>query len=127
MKISARAQYGMRAMAELAKNSSNKPLQILELADRTNISNKYLEQIFALLKTAGMIRSIRGPRGGYVLTKPPAEIKMSEIFRALEGSIFCPIDPGSKTDAFTDNICSIVNKAVLFVLDAHTLGECVKC
>jgi Rrf2 family protein len=64
MKLSSRTRYGMRAMMELALEYGKKPLQIKSIADREDISNKYLEQLVAMLKSSGLVRSVRGPRGG---------------------------------------------------------------
>ena len=93
MKLSSRSRYGLRAILELAIAYGNGPLQIKEIAKKEDISNKYLEQLVAMLKSKGLVRSIRGPKGGYVLTKNPNEIKLSDVFLSLEG----PIDT---TDCF---------------------------
>jgi Rrf2 family transcriptional regulator, cysteine metabolism repressor len=89
MKISTRTRYGVRAMFELAMEYGKGPLQTRTIAEREDISNKYLEQLIAVLKSAGLIRSVRGPKGGYVLINPPAKVRLLEIFVALEG----PIEP----------------------------------
>ena len=65
MKLSSRTRYGMRAILELALEYGKAPLQIKTIAEREDISNKYLEQLIAMLKASGLVRSIRGPRGGY--------------------------------------------------------------
>lgn len=87
MKISTRTRYGIRAMFELAANYGAEPLQIRIIAKRQNISVKYLEQLMAILKSAGFVRSIRGARGGYLLAKPPSKININELFSALEGPV----------------------------------------
>ena len=87
MKLSTRSRYGVRALLELAIDYDKGPLQIKTIADREKISNKYLEQLIAILKSAGLVTSIRGPKGGYVLSRPPAEIQLSEVFKVLEGPI----------------------------------------
>ncbi len=87
MKISSRTRYGIRAMLELAVNYGAGTLQIRMIAERQNISVKYLEQLMAILKSAGFVRSIRGARGGYLLAKPPSKININELFRALEGPV----------------------------------------
>jgi Rrf2 family transcriptional regulator, cysteine metabolism repressor len=89
MKISTRTRYGVRAMFELAMEYGKGPLQTRTIAEREDISNKYLEQLIAVLKSAGLIRSVRGPKGGYILTNPPEKTRLFEIFVALEG----PIEP----------------------------------
>lgn len=87
MKVSTRTRYGIRAILELAQNEGKGPLQIKIIARRQDISAKYLEQLMAILKSAGFVRSIRGSRGGYILAKSPAQIKISDVFDCLEGSV----------------------------------------
>lgn len=87
MKLSTRTRYGTRALLELAVNHGKGPLQTKIIAQRQNISVKYLEQLMAGLKSAGLVRSIRGSKGGYVLAKAPNQIKISEVFHALEGFV----------------------------------------
>ncbi len=85
MKLSTRTRYGIRAILELAKNHGKGPLQIKIIAQRQDISAKYLEQLIAILKSAGFVRSFRGSKGGYMLAKAPNEIKLNDVFNALEG------------------------------------------
>ena len=87
MKLSTRTRYGIRAILEVALNYGKGPVQTKVIAHRQNISVKYLEQLMALLKTGGFVRSIRGSKGGYVLARPPEQIRLSEVFTALEGPI----------------------------------------
>ena len=88
MKLSSRSRYGFRAILELAAHYGEGPLQIQTIANREEISNKYLEQLIALLKASGLVRSIRGPKGGYILAQKPSEIKLSTIFSAIEGPTY---------------------------------------
>ncbi len=87
MKLSTRTRYGMRAIIELAENDRKSPLQLKIIAQRQDISAKYLEQLMVVLKSAGFIRSIRGAKGGYVLAKTPNQIKLSDVFHCLEGPV----------------------------------------
>jgi len=91
MKLSTKARYGTRAMLELAINYGRSPLSVKDIARSQEISEKYLEHLLALLKTAGLVKSLRGARGGYVLAKPPAEIRLNQIIYVLEGSL-APVD-----------------------------------
>jgi Rrf2 family protein len=122
----------MRAILELALAYEAGPLQIKVIAERQNISNKYLEQLVAIIKSAGLIRSIRGPHGGYVLAKPPQEIKLSEIFRVLEGMVFtveCVENEqacASYADCITRRLWIEVNDAILNVLTSKTLQDLVE-
>jgi Rrf2 family protein len=77
----------MRAIIELAENDGKGPLRLKVIAQRQDISAKYLEQLMVVLKSAGFIRSIRGAKGGYVLAKAPKQIKLSDIFHCLEGTV----------------------------------------
>ena len=67
MKISTKGRYALRLMLDIAANEGEKPIRIKDIATRQNISDKYLEQIVAVLNKGGMVRSIRGPQGGYTL------------------------------------------------------------
>ena len=90
MKLSSRSRYGFRAILELASHYGKGPLQIQTISKSSDISNKYLEPLIASLKVNGLVLSMRGPKGGYLLAEKPSEIKLSSIFRALEGPIQSP-------------------------------------
>ena len=87
MKLSTKGRYGLRAMIDLARYSEKEPVSISSIAMRQDISERYLEQLVGLLKKAGLVRSIRGATGGYVLTKSAGEISVGDVLRALEGSL----------------------------------------
>jgi Rrf2 family protein len=87
MKLSTRTRYGMRAIIELAQHEGKRPLQLKIIAERQDISVKYLEQLMSLLRSAGFVRSVRGSKGGYVLARPADQIKLNEVFRCLEGPV----------------------------------------
>ncbi len=88
MKLSTRTRYGIRAILELALGySSKEKLTLSEIAKRQNISKRYLEHIIATLVSSGLVKSLRGKNGGFVLSKSPSQIKLSEVFRVLEGEI----------------------------------------
>lgn len=87
MKLSTRARYGLRALIDLGLCSENEMVSLQSIAARQNISVGYLEQLMAMLKKAGLVRSSRGAGGGYCLGKPPEEISVGEILRVLEGSL----------------------------------------
>jgi Rrf2 family protein len=87
MKLSTRTRYAVRAIIELAQNDNSKPLQLKIIAQRQDISVKYLEQLMAVLKSAGFVRSIRGSKGGYMLAKAPNQIKLNDVMHRLEGSV----------------------------------------
>jgi Rrf2 family protein len=87
MKLSTRTRYGIRAVIELAATDSKKPVQLKVIAKRQDISVKYLEQLMNALRSGGIVRSMRGARGGYILAKPPNQIKLGEVFSCLEGPV----------------------------------------
>lgn len=87
MKLSTKGRYGLRALIDLAQYSGNEPVSITSIAGRQEISERYLEQLMALLKKEGLVKSIRGAGGGYVLAKDLSEISVGDVLRALEGSL----------------------------------------
>lgn len=131
MKISTRTRYGMRALLELAIAYKAGPLQIKTIAEHQSISNKYLEQLVAMLKTAGLVRSIRGPHGGYVLSKAPEDINLVDVFKTLEGPVLtveCTEDETvceNSADCITRRLWIEINEAILGVLKNKTLGDLV--
>lgn len=84
MKLSTKSRYGTRLMIDLAEHYNQAPVQISSIADRQGISIKYLEQIIIPLKKANFIESVRGPKGGHMLSRPPEEIKMGDLLYVLE-------------------------------------------
>lgn len=87
MKISTKGRYGLRALIDLAQYSEIEPVSINSIATRQAISERYLEQLMTLMKKAGLIKSIRGAGGGYVLAKDMGEISVGDVLRALEGNL----------------------------------------
>ena len=87
MKLSTKGRYGLRALIDLAQFSEVEPVSIGSIAARQGISERYLEQLMALMKKAGLIKSIRGAGGGYVLAKDARDISVGDVLRALEGNL----------------------------------------
>ena len=87
MKLSTKGRYGLRALVDLARYSEEEPVSISSISAREDISEGYLEQLMALLKKAGLVKSIRGAAGGYVLARPVGQISVGDVLRALEGSL----------------------------------------
>lgn len=87
MKISTKGRYGLRAFVDLARYSEEIPVSINSISERQDISEKYLEQLMTLLKKAGLVKSIRGAGGGYILAKSAEEISAGDVLRALEGNL----------------------------------------
>ncbi|MFZ1915178.1 MAG: Rrf2 family transcriptional regulator [Dehalococcoidales bacterium] len=97
MKLSTRGRYGIRAMLDLAQHYDKGLVLVKDVAARQQISERYLEHLFLSLKTAGLVRSIRGARGGFVLNSSPDRIRLIEIVRASEGTwslVECVCDAG---------------------------------
>ena len=87
MRLSTKGQYGVRAMFDLASHSKDGPVPLKTISEREEISINYLEQLFLKLKRAGLVESVRGPGGGYLLKKRPKEIRISDIVKAVEESL----------------------------------------
>ena len=87
MKISTKGRYGLRGMIDLAVHSGEGPVKLSAVAARQGISLNYLEYVFSLLKKSGLVLSVKGPRGGYVLARGPEAITIGQVLHALEGTI----------------------------------------
>jgi Rrf2 family iron-sulfur cluster assembly transcriptional regulator len=87
MKLTTKGRYAVMAMADLASNESNKPVSLNEIAIRQNISLSYLEQLFLKLRNNHLVKSIRGPHGGYILEKKAKDIKLSSIIFAVNEEV----------------------------------------
>lgn len=99
MKISTQSRYGLRAIFDIAYHSACQSTQVKEIASRQAISPRYIEQIFQKLKKGGIVKSIRGPAGGYCLTRKPEEITIGDVIRAAEGPVQLVFCGNSKTAA----------------------------
>ncbi|OQB25336.1 MAG: HTH-type transcriptional regulator CymR [Firmicutes bacterium ADurb.Bin182] len=86
MKLSTRGRYGLKAMVDLSVEYGRGRLAVSALAEKQGISDAYLEQLIGVLKRAGLVRSSRGAQGGYTLSRPPEQISVEEVLRALEGT-----------------------------------------
>ncbi len=87
MILGTKARYGVMAMVEMAANKEPYPMRIADLAANQEITVPYLEQIFKKLKSAGLVKSVRGPGGGYVLSRPAASINVYEVIEAVHESM----------------------------------------
>jgi Rrf2 family cysteine metabolism transcriptional repressor len=132
MKLSTRTRYGIRAIIELAQYEGHRPLQLRTIAERQDISVKYLEQLMSLLRSAGLVRSVRGSKGGYALARPPEQIKLSEVFHCLEGPVTtteCVEDEDyckRSADCAAREVWIKVEAAIDRVLDSITLEDMVE-
>lgn len=132
MKLSTRSRYGTRMMLDLAQHYDQGPVQIGDVSKRENISVKYLEQLIIPLKKANFIKSVRGPKGGHMLAKPPEEITVGDIVRILEGGInlsSCIENPevcDRTTRCLTRGVWEEATKAMYDKLNSATLSKMIK-
>lgn len=131
MKISTKGRYALRIMLDLALSDSGRPVRVKEIAERQEISEKYMEQIISVLNKAGYVRSIRGPQGGYFLTKRPEEYTAGMILRLTEGSMV-PVDCleyeehcSRQDDCATVYLWRKLDEAIRGVIDTVTLEDLV--
>ena len=131
MKISTKGRYALRLMLDLAMNGENNVVRIKDIAERQQISDKYLEQIISVLNKAGYVRSTRGPQGGYSLRKAPEEYTVGDILRLTEGSlapVACVEEEGiceREVDCVTVEVWKRLNQAISDVVDHITLADLV--
>ncbi len=132
MKLSTRGRYATRALLDLALQEGKGPATLKDIARRQQISLQYLEHLITPLIAVGIIRSIRGPRSGISLARRPAEIKLSEIIQALEGSLApteCVDNPDScnrSETCVTRDVWCDVKKAVSGVLESTALQDLIE-
>jgi len=131
MKLSTKTRYGMRAILQLAEHYGQGPLQTNVIGRQQDISVKYLEQLMAILKASGLIKSIRGAKGGYVLAKKPDQIKLSEVFCSLEGPVVtveCLEDQNACVriaDCASRQLWAQIQEAITNVLESMTLQDLI--
>lgn len=133
MMISTKGRYALRTMIDIAKNDGeHRPVSIKEISERQSISVKYLEQIISLLVKGGLLRSVRGARGGYLFALPIKEITAGQILRATEGSL-APVqcldsDEGEcpmRASCPTLPIYQAIDDAVAKVVDNYSLSDMI--
>ena len=112
MKLSTKGKYGLRALIDLAQYSEDSPVSITSIARRQDISERYLEQLMSKLKKAGLVKSIRGANGGYVLAKEAKDISVGDVLRALEGNLDPVECPGIQNSSGCDGSDVCVTKYV---------------
>lgn len=132
MKVSTRGRYGLRAMIDLAIYESDGATPLRQISERQGISEQYLEQLFANLRKAGIVRSVRGAHGGYLLNHSPDEITVKDIITALEGPIApseCVLDEKNcelTTDCVTHGFWEDVKIKIDGILDSVSLADLKK-
>ena len=134
MKISTKGRYALRLMLDVALHSHGEAVPLRDVAQRQEISDKYLEQIVTQLSRAGLVRSVRGAGGGYLLTREPEEYTVGEILRVLEGNL-APVSCVDQDDTcrcnradrcVTVEVWRDIQAAVSSVVDRLTLADLVR-
>ena len=132
MKLSTRSRYGTRLMLDMAQHYHDGPIHLSDVAKRQDVSVKYLEQIIIPLKKGGYIESLRGPKGGHILARPPEEITVKEIVAVLEEGTSLVECCDDSAVCQRSNICATrllwkeVSEAMFDRLQAITLADLVK-
>lgn len=132
MRLSTKGRYGLRAVVDLAVNGQAEAVSISSIAMRQNLSESYLEQLIAKLRKAGIVNSVRGAGGGYVLARRPEEITVGDILRALEGKLCVVECPDNQNDCDKYDTCVTkyvwkrINDSINNVVDTMTLMEVIQ-
>lgn len=129
MKLTMKGDYGLRAMLDLAIYYGQGPIESADIASRQYVPEQYLDQILLILRKEGLVKSVRGPRGGHMLARPPAQITMAEVMQALEGSVplmeclpnpdFCKLSQGCSLRGVWQQIDEMAQR----ILGATTIAE----
>jgi len=133
MRISTKGRYGLQAMLDLALHTDGSQMALMSIATRQNISTNYLEQVFSTLRKAGLVNSVKGAQGGYILAEEPKKIYVGRILRALEGDLKVVDDEqtGGESENSTAKSCisrcvwDKLNKSIDEVVDSITLQDLI--
>jgi len=129
MRLSTKGRYGVRALVDIALNGDGGPVLLKDIAKRQGISAQYLEHLVAPLIRAGILRSIRGAKGGIALAKSPEEITLSRVIEVLEGSVApveCVDNPSlcaRADECATRDVWSDIKAAIMGVLESLTVKD----
>ena len=132
MKVSTKGRYGLRTLMDIAVHQAKGPVNLNDIAERQGISAKYLWQIVNLLKTAGLVRGTRGPKGGYILLRDPSEITLLDVIQILEGPVTlveCVDDPSycTRTEScVAHSVWTEVSLAIRAALQKISLAEILR-
>ncbi|WP_028611782.1 cysteine metabolism transcriptional regulator CymR [Paenibacillus harenae] len=124
MKISTKGRYGLTIMMELAAKFGEGPTSLKSIAERNQLSEHYLEQLVAPLRNAGLVKSVRGAYGGYILSKEPENITSGDVIRILEGPI-SPVDFTEEDDPAKRQLWLRIRDSIADVLDSTTLADLI--
>jgi len=132
MKLTTKMRYGTRAMLDLALNQQSGPVTVKDIAERQEVSAKYMEQLLAALQAASLVKAARGRRGGYALSRPTDQITLRQVYAVLEGPegfVDCTADPNAchRWDTcVTREIWAELCAACMQILDSTTLEDLVR-
>ena len=134
MKLSTKGRYGLRALIDLAVYCEKEAVSIQSIARRQHISDRYLEQLMGKLRRAGLVISVRGAGGGYRLARPPREISVGEVLRALEGNLDAVTCPGNEDEpgcedadlCVTRYVWKRINDSITQAVDSIMLEQLVE-
>jgi Rrf2 family cysteine metabolism transcriptional repressor len=124
LKISTKGRYGLTIMMELATKFGEGPTSLKSIAEKHQLSEHYLEQLVAPLRNAGLVKSIRGAYGGYILSKAPEETSSGDVIRVLEGPI-SPVDFTEEDDPAKRDLWIRIRDSIADVLDSTTLSDLI--
>ncbi len=122
MKITTKGRYGLTIALELARQIGTGPTSLRSIAEKKKLSEHYLEQLIGPLRNAGIVKSIRGAHGGYILNADPSEITAGDVIRTLEGPIVL-VESMEDEEAAQRELWTIMRDAVRNVLDNTTLAD----
>ncbi|MCS1350253.1 cysteine metabolism transcriptional regulator CymR [Mechercharimyces sp. CAU 1602] len=125
MKVSTKGRYGLTIMMDLAHQCEGKPIPLKSVAKRHGLSEHYLEQLIAPLRNAGLVRSVRGAYGGYVLAHPADKITAGDIIRVLEGPI-SPVELDEEVNEAQRELWARVQAAIEKELDETTVADLIR-
>ena len=128
MRVSMKTEYGVRALCELARSEGGGPVQSAEIARRQRVPGPFLDQVLMTLRRAGLVRSVRGPHGGHLLSRPAAEIRLDEVIGCLEGGSAAGSDlqAGPATLSALERLAREAELAARRVFAAHTLADLLR-
>lgn len=132
MRLSTKGRYGLMAMSQLALEHGTGPITLKYIAEKQNLSESYLEQLFSTLRKNGLLESVRGPQGGYTLSRDPSNITVGNILRALEGDlgpaecVHDTINECNKEDGCATKLVLVkIKDSIDEVIDSITLADMV--
>lgn len=134
MKLSTKGRYGLRALIDMSWHGNGAPMPLVQVAERQGLSENYLEQVFASLRRAGLVVSVKGSLGGYALALAPEQIRVGDVLRVLEGDLrITDLDAsgdapraGSVQACLQHVLWDKVNEAVLRVVDGLSLSDLIE-